>query len=149
MTFLWNARPSPALLLQDFCKKAQWRAKKLRERGSNAARQPRKGGGGLPIRSRFGRDSVAIFGFPLGVSRRFVPIPHHTNNEDKTQDTKKARFLNQGIGLRAIARRRELNLRLIPHANTCASARSVLQGRVRQWCIVRPMSVRRHIGRCI
>nr|DAL66341.1 MAG TPA_asm: hypothetical protein [Caudoviricetes sp.] len=31
---------------QIFCKKAQWRAKKLRERGSNTARQPRKGGGG-------------------------------------------------------------------------------------------------------
>ena len=43
-------------LLQTFCKKSQWRAKKLRERGSNAARQPKKGGGG----HRFGRDSVAI-----------------------------------------------------------------------------------------
>ena len=44
---------------QTFCKKAQWRAKKLRERGSNAGRQPRKGGGGLPIRSRFGRKASA------------------------------------------------------------------------------------------
>ena len=71
-------------LLQNFCKKAQWRAKKLRERRSNAARPPKKGGGGLPIasiRSRFGRDSVAIrsrFGrdcvaktrLHLGISRR-------------------------------------------------------------------------------
>ena len=44
--------------LQDFCKKAQWRAKKLRERGSNTARPTEKGGGGLPIGSRLG-DSVA------------------------------------------------------------------------------------------
>ena len=41
--------------LQDFCKNAQWRAKKLRERGSSTARPTEKGGGGLPIRSRFGR----------------------------------------------------------------------------------------------
>ena len=48
--------------LQDFCKNAQWRAKKLRERGSNTARPTEKGGGGLLIRSirsisarRFGR----------------------------------------------------------------------------------------------
>ena len=33
-------------------------AKKLRERGSNAARPTKKGGGGLLIRSRLGRDSV-------------------------------------------------------------------------------------------
>ena len=49
--------------LQDFCKKAQWRAKKLRERGSNTARPTEKGGWGLPIGSRFGRfrrDFVAI-----------------------------------------------------------------------------------------
>ena len=51
----WRAKKTPSLL-QTFCKKAQWRAKKLRERGSNAARQPKKGGGG----HRFGRDSVAI-----------------------------------------------------------------------------------------
>ena len=51
----WMAKKTPSLL-QTFCKKSQWMAKKLRERGSNAARQPRKGGGGLPIRSQ----SVAI-----------------------------------------------------------------------------------------
>ena len=56
---------------QDFCKNAQWRAKKLRERGSNTARPTEKGGGGshdwVAIRSirsisarRFGRDWVAI-----------------------------------------------------------------------------------------
>ena len=38
--------------LQDFCKKAQWRAKKLRERGSNTARPTEKGGGGLQIGAR-------------------------------------------------------------------------------------------------
>ena len=42
--------------LQDFCKNAQWRAKKLRERGSSTARPTEKGVGGLTIRSRFGRD---------------------------------------------------------------------------------------------
>ena len=41
--------------LQDFCKNAQWRAKKLRERGSNTARPTEKGIGGLPIGARFGR----------------------------------------------------------------------------------------------
>ena len=40
---------------QTFCKNAQWMAKKLRERGSSTARPTEKGGGGLPIRSRFGR----------------------------------------------------------------------------------------------
>ena len=46
--------PRPPFL-QDFCKNAQWRAKKLRERGSSTARPTEKGGGGLPIGSRFGR----------------------------------------------------------------------------------------------
>ena len=81
----------PALLFyKTFVKKAQWRAKKLRERGSSTARPTEKGGGGgLPIGSRFGRfgrfrradsvdfvvsrraDSVgfvAIRRLPLGVS---------------------------------------------------------------------------------
>ena len=70
--------PSRPPFLQDFCKKAQWRAKKLRERGSNTARPTEKGGGGLPIGARpvdFGAsirsrlvDFVAICGLPLGVS---------------------------------------------------------------------------------
>ena len=45
--------------LQDFCKKAQWRAKKLRERGSSTARPTEKGGGGSPnwrASCRFRRD---------------------------------------------------------------------------------------------
>ena len=57
--------PSRPPFLQDFCKNAQWRAKKLRERGSNTARPTEKGGGGLPIRSCRCR-SVS--------SRRVVPI---------------------------------------------------------------------------
>ena len=48
---------------QNFCKKAQWVAKKLRERGSNAGRRPKKGGGGPPDSVAIGRNrsqSVAI-----------------------------------------------------------------------------------------
>ena len=56
--------PPALLFLQDFCKKAQWRAKKLRERGSSTARPTEKGGGV----SRLCRDSVAICGLPLGDS---------------------------------------------------------------------------------
>lgn len=64
----------PDLLLQDFCKKAQWRAKKLRERGSNTARPTEKGGGGLPIGARpvdFGASCRSIRSVS---ARRFVPI---------------------------------------------------------------------------
>ena len=57
--------------LQTFCKNAQWRAKKLRERGSNTARPTEKGGGGLPIGARLGRDSVANRRLPLVISCRF------------------------------------------------------------------------------
>ena len=39
--------------------------------------------------------------------------------------------------------------RLIPRANRRASARSVLRGRARRWCIVMPTSDRRHIVRYI
>ena len=122
--------------LQDFCKKAQWRAKKLRERGSNTARPTEKGGGGLPIGSRFGRfrrDFVAICRLPLvdsvesvairsisarfrrdfvAIRRDFVAISSRFRRDLQTsscrfaptpcrhpsQDTKKARFLNRGIG---------------------------------------------------
>ena len=75
--------------LQDFCKNAQWRAKKLRERGSNTARPTEKCIGGLLIGARpvdFGHVAsrfadfllafrscrVAICGLPLGVS--VVPV---------------------------------------------------------------------------
>ena len=96
--------PSRPPFLQDFCKKAQWRAKKLRERGSNTARPTEKGGGGLPIGARpvdFGAsirsrpvDFVAIGGLPLGVSvdsvasRRFgasIVTDTDTDTEGKTQ----------------------------------------------------------------
>ena len=55
--------------LQDFCKNAQWRAKKLRERGSSTARPTEKGVGGLPIGSRFGRFGASIRSISV-VSRR-------------------------------------------------------------------------------
>ena len=55
----WRAKKHPPFL-QDFCKNAQWRAKKLRERGSSTARPTEKGIGGLPIRSRFGRFGASI-----------------------------------------------------------------------------------------
>ena len=160
-------------LLQNFCKKAQWRAKKLRERRSNAARPPKKGGGGLPIasirsrfgrdsvaiRSRFGRDSVAIrsrlrrFGVPTpcrclrrhpadtlptpcrclrrhpaDASGDTLPMPQATpcrcRSMPKTRH-KKARSPNQAIGLCASLCVAALIRRLIPHANTRASARNV------------------------
>ena len=66
--------PPALLFLQDFCKNAQWRAKKLRERGSSTARPTEKGVGGSPnwrASCRFRRDFVAICGLPLGVSCRF------------------------------------------------------------------------------
>ena len=50
---------------QDFCKNAQWRAKKLRERGSNTARPTKKGGGGLPIRSRSVDFGASILSRPV------------------------------------------------------------------------------------
>jgi len=71
MTFYSTAPP----FLQDFCKKAQWRAKKLRERGSNAARQARKGWGGSPDSVVIRPQSVVIRSWfadlPLVVSCRF------------------------------------------------------------------------------
>ena len=51
----WRAKKTPArpsFFLQDFCKNAQWRAKKLRERGSSTARPTEKGVGGLQIGAR-------------------------------------------------------------------------------------------------
>ena len=63
---------------QTFCKNAQWRAKKLRERGSSTARPTEKGGGGLPIGARpvdfgasFRADSVGFGRFRRVVSCRF------------------------------------------------------------------------------
>ena len=78
----WRTHP----LLQDFCKKAQWRAKKLRERGSNTARPTEKCGGGLPIRLRFGRfgrfrrvDSVATTPRQHPDDTLTTPCRHHAD----------------------------------------------------------------------
>ena len=49
---------------QDFCKNAQWRAKKLRERGSSTARPTEKGIGGSP-------DSVDSVDFGASISVDF------------------------------------------------------------------------------
>ena len=157
---------------QTFCKNAQWRAKKLRERGSSTARPTKKGGGGLPIRSRpvdFGAsirsrpvDFVAICELPLGVSVascrfrrvdsvascRFRRVDSVASRRSQGANTKKARFLNRGIGLSYRKASRALNLRLAPLSNTRASARSVRLGLARRFCIVMPTSDRRHIGRC-
>ena len=149
MTFL----PSTAQWMakkQDFCKKCAVEGKKLRERGSSTARPTEKGIGGLPIRSRpvdFGAsirsrpvDFVAICGLPLGVSV--------VSRRSQGANTKKARFLNRGIGLSYRKASRALNLLLAPLSNTRASARSVRLGLARRFCIVMPTSDRRRIGRC-
>ena len=75
-TAQWRAKKHPPFL-QDFCKKAQWRAKKLRERGSSTARPTEKGVGGLPIRSRFGRFGrfrrvVSVDSVDFGASFRSI-----------------------------------------------------------------------------
>ena len=75
--------PTPHHLLQDFCKKTQWRAKKLRERGSNAARPPKKGGGGSPDWSQpvaIGRAYVAI-----GRNRSLLVATGHATGRNRSQ----------------------------------------------------------------
>ena len=62
-TAQWREK-TPYFFLQDFCKNAQWRAKKLRERGSNTARPTEKGVGGLPIGAR-----------PVDFGASVVPTP--------------------------------------------------------------------------
>ena len=141
----------------------------MRERGSSTARPTKKGGGGLPIRSRpvdfgasirsrpvdFGAsirsrpvDFVAICGLPLGVSVASCRVDSVVSRRSQGANTKKARFLNRGIGLSYRKASRALNLRLIPLASKRASARSVRLGLARRFCIVMPTSDRRHIGRC-
>ena len=172
--------PSRPPFLQDFCKNAQWRAKKLRERGSNTARPTEKGVGGLTIRSirsisarrfgrfrsiwsaacvascRFGRfrrvDSVDLecclcrdLACRLCRSRRFGRV---VSRRSQGANTKKARFLNRGIGVSYRKASRALNLLSVPLSNTRASARGVRLGLARRSCIVRPTSDRRRIGRC-
>ena len=132
------------LLLQDFCKKAQWSAKKLRERGSNTARPTEKGGGGprlarvlsisarrvVPIRSRrFGRVASIV-------------TDTDTDTEGKTQKSPIPQSGNRVQLSQGVARSK---LPLVPLANTRASARSVLLGLVRRSCIATLISGRRHI----
>ena len=74
------------------------------------------------------------------LSRGVAPTPCR----HRRQDTKKPDSSIGGSGS-TIARRRALNLRLIPLANTRASVRSVLRGLARRFCIVMLTSGRRHI----
>ena len=152
---------------QDFCKNAQWRAKKLRERGSSTARPTEKGGGGLPIGAR-PVDFVAIssrFRRDLRTSScRFVPTPKPTpkpiprrhpsrhpgdTQADKAQTQKKpdSSIGESGLGCRKASR--ALNLLLVPLSNNRASARSVRLGLARRSCIVMLTSDHRRIGRYI
>ena len=137
---------------QTFCKKAQWRAKKLRERGSNTARPTEKGGGGLPIGSRRSMPIGSRRSMPIG-SRRSMPIGSRRSMpigscRHTSQDTKKP---DSSIGESGFSYRkasRALNLLLAPLSNTRASVRSVLLGLARRFCIVMPTSDRRHIVHC-
>ena len=150
---------TPAILFyKTFVKNAQWRAKKLRERGSNTARPTEKGIGGLPIGARpvdFGA-SIRSRRNPRRHPRRHpadtLPTPcRHpadTRGRCRRQDTKKP---DSSIGESGCSYRkasRALNLRLIPLASMRAGARSVRSGLARRSCIVMITSDRRHIGRC-
>ena len=53
--------------------------------------------------------------------------------ETRGANTKKARFLNRGIGLSYRKASRALNLLSVPLSNTCASARSVRLGLARRF----------------
>ena len=134
----------------------------MRERGSSTARPTEKGGGGSPdsvairsISSRFAdfllafrADSVGFVASFRADSVGFVAIrrlPLGVSCRHQRQDTKKARFLNRGIGLSYRKVSRALNLQLIPLANTRASVRGVLRGLARRSCIVMLTSDRRHI----
>ena len=131
----------------------------MRERGSNTAHPTEKGGGGLQIRSRFGwrtvdsaghvasfrADSVAIRSIRSISSRRFGRFRRAVSCRHQRQDTKKARFLNRGIGLSYRKVSRALKLRLIPLSNTRVDVRIVLLGLARRSCIVMLTSGRRHI----
>ena len=117
----------------NFCKNAQWMAKKLRERGSNTARPTEKGGGV----SKLARV-LSIFGRDLRTSSwRFVPIrsisARRFGRFGSTRPMPKSRRKHKkkpdsSIGESGCSYRnasRALNLRLVPLSNTCASDRSV------------------------
>ena len=157
-TAQWRAHPplkravegSPSFL-QDFCKNAQWRAKKLRERGSSTALPTEKGGGVSQLArvlSVSARRFVPIrptpCRHPVGFGASFRADSADTLPTPKTRH-KKARFLNRGIGFSYRKVSRALNLRLIPLSNTRVDVRSVLLGLARRSCIVPLTSDRRHI----
>ena len=166
--------PNPALFLQDFCKNAQWRAKKLRERGSSTARPTEKGVGGLPIGSRFSRDlrtsswrfvpiqsrfADFILAFrpdsvdSVAIRSRFVPIRSSRSSRVASKSRRKHKkkpdssIVESGLSYRKASR--AFNLLSVPLSNTRASARGVLRGLARRSCIVMLTSGRRRIGRYI
>ena len=102
-----------------------------------------------PYRS-IGRDSVAIRSRFCRNRSRFGVLGSscRCRSTSKTRH-KKTRFPTIGNRAARVAMRRALSRRLIPLSNTYASARSVLQGQARQWCIVMPTSARRHTVRYI
>ena len=74
--------PTTPPFLQDFCKKAQWRAKKLRERGSNTARQTGNGGGGSPdcrASCRFRRADTHATPMRHPCDTMPTPMRHHAD----------------------------------------------------------------------
>ena len=158
-TAQWRAKKHPPFL-QDFCKNAQWREKKLRERGSSTARPTEKGVGGLPIRSRFGRfrrvvsvDSVVSCRDLRTSSWRFVLIrsirSSRVASKSRRKHKKKPDSLIGESGLSYRKTSRALNLLSVPLSNTRASVRGVRLGLARRSCIVMLTSDRRRIGRYI
>ena len=88
---------------------------------------------------------VSVVSRPVGRVGR-VASCRSCRVETRGANTKKARFLNRGIGLSYRKASRALNLPLAPLSNTRAIARSVRLGLARRSCIVMPTSDRRHIG---
>ena len=101
---------------------------------------------GLPIRSQ----SVAIRSQSVAIGRnrsQLARVDAHADVEDKTQKSPLPQSGNRACSCCYVSC--VSMLRLIPQPNKRASARIVLQGLARQWCIVMPMSDRRHIARYI
>ena len=95
-------------------------------------------------KAQMSRKSAPIYRHPCR-----HPCRHPADNRRQGANTKKSPIPR---GNRARCYRKAscaLSLLLAPHASTYASARIVLRGPARQWCIVMPTSDRRHIGRCI
>ena len=153
--FSMKKTPPPSSL-QDFCKKAQWRAKKLRERGSSTARPTEKGVGGLQIGARrvdfgasirsisvdFGRVASRFANFILAFRPDSVDFGA-SKPEAQTQKEPDSSIGESGLSYRKVSC--ALNLLLAPLSSTCASAQGVLLGLARRSCIVMITSDRRHI----